>query len=101
MKDWIENGYDDALPVNTFYPPANGEKNGIKKQLDDAADNQRTLLFPVYDTATASQGYHVIGWAAFVIDKVVKWTGKSHELEGHFVTFIANSTRSRQPHHRP
>ena len=52
MKDWIENGYPDYLPVNTDYPPANGEKNGIKKQLEDAADDQRTLLFPVYDTAT-------------------------------------------------
>ena len=33
------------------------------------------LLFPVFDTASASTGYHVIGWAAFVIDDVVEWTG--------------------------
>ena len=33
MKDWLENGYPDYLPIDTDYPPANGEKNGIKKQL--------------------------------------------------------------------
>jgi putative Flp pilus-assembly TadE/G-like protein len=88
MKKWLEDGYPDLLPIDTVYPPANGEKNGIKKQLEDAADAQRVLLFPVYDTATPA-GYHVIGWAAFVIDEVVKWSGKDHELTGHYVTFIS------------
>ena len=97
MKDWLENGYHDYLPIDTDYPPANGEKNGIKKQLEDAADAQRVLLFPVYDTANASTGYHVIGWAAFVIDDVVKWTGKNHELRGHFVTFIATDLAAGNP----
>jgi Flp pilus assembly protein TadG len=96
MKDWLENGYPDALPIDTVYPPANGEKNGIKKQLQDASDAQRVLLFPVYDTATAA-GYHVIGWAAFVIDEVVEWTGKNHELTGHFVTFIATDLAAGNP----
>jgi Putative Flp pilus-assembly TadE/G-like len=90
MKDWLENGYPDYLPINTTYPPANGEKNGIKKQLQDAADDHRVLLFPVYDSATAA-GYNVIGWAAFVIDDIGKWAGKEHVLTGHFVTFIATS----------
>jgi Flp pilus assembly protein TadG len=89
MKDWIENGYPDALPIDTDYPPANGEKNGIKQELEDAAEEERVLLFPVFDSASASTGYHVIGWAAFVIDEVVEWTGHEHELTGHFVTFIA------------
>jgi hypothetical protein len=90
MKDWLENGYDDFLPIGTTYPPANGEKNGIKTQLQQAADDERVLLFPVYDTATAA-GYNVIGWAAFVIDDIGKWTGQEHVLTGHFVTFIATS----------
>ena len=55
------------------------------------------LLFPVFDTANASTGYHVIGWAAFVIDDVVKWTGKNHELRGHFVTFIATDLAAGNP----
>ena len=97
MKDWLENGYTDFLPIDEDYPAANGEKNGIKKELEDAAAAQRVLLFPVYDTANASTGYHVIGWAAFVIDKVVKWSGKLHELTGHFVTFIATDLAAGNP----
>ena len=90
MKDWLESGYPDFLPINTTYPPANGEKNGIKKQLQDAANDQRVLLFPVYDGATTA-GYNIIGWAAFVIDDIGKWAGQEHVLKGHFVTFIATS----------
>jgi hypothetical protein len=97
MKDWLENGYPDYLPIDTDYPPANGEKNGIKQELEDAADEERTLLFPVFDTANASTGYHIIGWAAFVIDDVVKWTGHEHELTGHFVTFIATDLAGGGP----
>jgi Flp pilus assembly protein TadG len=96
MKDWLNNGYPDFLPINTTYPPANGEKNGIKTELQSAADTHRTLLFPVYDTATAT-GYHVIGWAAFVIDDIGKWAGKEHVLTGHFVTFLATDLAAGNP----
>jgi len=96
MKNWLDNGYPDYLPVNTIYPPANGEKNGIKTQLQNAADAHRVLLFPVYDTATAT-GYHVIGWAAFVIDDIGKWAGKEHILTGHFVTFLATDLAAGNP----
>ena len=97
MKDWLENGYPDYLPINTAYPPANGEKNGIKQQLEDAAKDQRVLLFPVFDAAKSITDYYVIGWAAFVIDDVVKWTGQDHELKGHFVTFIATDLAAGNP----
>ena len=96
MKNWLDNGYPDFLPINTIYPPANGEKNGIKSQLQSAADAHRVLLFPVYDTATAT-GYHVIGWAAFVIDDIGKWAGKEHILTGHFVTFLATDLAAGNP----
>ena len=96
MKNWLDNGYPDFLPINTIYPPANGEKNGIKSQLQSAADAHRVLLFPVYDTATVT-GYHVIGWAAFVIDDIGKWAGKEHILTGHFVTFLATDLAAGNP----
>jgi hypothetical protein len=96
MKKWLEDGYTDYLPIDTTYPPANGEKNGIKQQLQDAADEERVLLFPVYDSATTA-GYHVIGWAAFVIDDIGKWAGKEHVLTGHFVTFIATDLAAGNP----
>ena len=96
MKNWLDNGYPDYLPVNTTYPPANGEKNGIQTQLQNAADAHRVLLFPVYDSATAT-GYHVIGWAAFVVDNIGKWAGKEHILTGHFVTFLATDLAAGNP----
>jgi Putative Flp pilus-assembly TadE/G-like len=88
-EDMTDCGYADYLPINTDYPPANGEKNGIKQELQDAADEERVLLFPVFDSANAATGYHIIGWAAFVIDTLDKWTGHEHVMTGHFVTFIA------------
>ena len=93
MKDWLEHGYVDYLPVGVDYPDASGEKNGIKKQLDDAAAAKRVLLFPVFDSAGPS-GFHVIGWAAFVIDQVVKWSGNEHVFTGHYTTFIATDLAS-------
>ena len=101
MKDWLENGYTDFLPIDEDYPPANGEKNGIKKELEDAADAQRVLLFPVFDTANASTGYHVIGWAAFVIDDVVKWTGNDPRAQRPLRDLHRHRPGRRQPDHRP
>ena len=98
MKDWLENGYPDYLPIDTDYPPANGEKNGIKKQLEDAADEQRMLLFPVYDTATASTA--TTSSAGPHSSSTTSSSGEqatNHVLEGHFVTFIATDLAAGNP----
>jgi hypothetical protein len=53
------------------------------------------LLVPVFDAKdAATDSYHVVGFAAFVIDPGgVKWTGNqgsgNHTLTGHFATFVA------------
>jgi Putative Flp pilus-assembly TadE/G-like len=102
MKCWVEDGYSEKcgnsnyLPVDTYYPDASGEKNGIKQELEDAAAEDRVLLFPVFDSAGAT-GFHVIGWSAFVIDEVVKWAGHEHVFTGHFVTFIATDVAAGNP----
>jgi Putative Flp pilus-assembly TadE/G-like len=101
MKNWLTKGYPDYLSIDTIYPPANGEKNGISNELQDVVKanktgDNRVLLFPVYDTASSS-GYHVIGWAAFVITDIGKWAGKEHILTGHFVTFIATDLAAGNP----
>jgi Flp pilus assembly protein TadG len=97
MKSWVANGYSDALPVNTNYPPVNGDKNGIKNELDGAVANHQILLFPVFDSATWATGFHVIAWAAFVIDSVDKWTGSKHELTGHFVQLFVHDVPAGNP----
>ena len=85
--------------------PANGEKNGIKKELDEAAEEQRTLLFPS-STSPGPRRLPRHRLAEFVIDEVVKWNGHddpgNHVLEGHFVDSSPATwqpaTRSRSRH---
>ena len=57
------------------------------------------LLFPVFDVANAAAGsFHVIGWAAFVIDVVgVDWGSHIKPLTGHFMTFIATDLAAGNP----
>jgi Flp pilus assembly protein TadG len=94
MNRWIRDGYPDYLSVNVDYPAATGDKNGLKNELQDAAAQKRVLLFPVFDTASATTGFHVIGWAAFVIDEVVQWNGSRHVLTGHYTTLVATDLAS-------
>ena len=79
---------------------ANGEKNGIKKQLEDAADAQRVLLFPGLRHRQREPGYHIIGWAAFVIDDVVKWTGQEPRAHRPLRDLHRHRPGRRQPDHR-
>ena len=102
MKKWLADGYPDALPIDTMYPPGNGQKNGLDKVLEAHAQAQTELLFPIFDYAVSDpDGYHVVGWAAFVIDEVVKWGGNdipgNHVIKGHFVTFIASDLAAGNP----
>ncbi len=90
-----------------------GETVGpVRQGLQDAADRAQVLFFPVFDqAATADRSFHIIGWAAFVIDPTgVNWDGRRREqLTGHFVTFIATDlagggtarrrNRLRRPRH--
>jgi len=97
------------LPVNKWYIQNNGVKNGVKQGFDYAADptNGVTLLIPVFDCvylaspATTSctpvswqpDAYHVIGFAAFVVERVIVWNngqGGGHKIQGHFTTYIAS-----------
>jgi hypothetical protein len=89
LGDWIENGYGSALPSNNWYDVKTGVTVGpIKHALDDAANARRALFFPVFDIADGvNQSFHVIGWAAFLIDVGgVDWGSKDKKLTGHFVS---------------
>jgi Putative Flp pilus-assembly TadE/G-like len=94
LADWIDNGYGSALPSNTWYDVKTGQTVGpIDHALNDAANAGRALFFPVFDQADGpNSAFHVIGWAAFVIDRGgVNWGSQVKKLTGHFVTFIATS----------
>ena len=100
MKDWLEGRVPGCPSDRHLLSPGQRREERHQAGLEDAADEQRTLLFPVFDLAQDPDGYHVIGWAAFVIDEVVKWSGNDHPeslIEGHFVTFIASDLPAGNP----
>ena len=97
LDDWIENGYSSALPANQWYGIKTGETVGpVKHGFDSRAGTGQPLFFPVWDQySSAGPTYHVVGWAAFVIDAGgVNWGSHTRELTGHFVTFTATDLAS-------
>lgn len=99
LKDWIENGYPDALPANKWYGVKTGETIGpVKQGLNDRIGTP--LFFPVFDQVTNSGPnyfFHIIGWAAFVIQKVDAWGPGGRQLTGYFVTYIATDLPAGDP----
>jgi hypothetical protein len=96
LVDWIDNGFSGYLGVNTWFPAVFGQKRGpVTNALE--RNYGRPLLFPVFDIAdAANKQFHVIGWAAFVIEEVVAWkqdvpgcTPNCKVLKGYFVDYLA------------
>lgn len=93
LKDWIENGYSQALPANMWYGVKTGETVGpVKQGFTDRVGIP--LFFPVFDQVANDSNnnyfFHIIGWAAFVIDPGgIVWGPQGRSLTGHFTTFIA------------
>jgi hypothetical protein len=103
MVNYIEQGFPGTLDVNKWYQQNNGAKNGIKQGVDFAIANGKPLLIPVYDCVSVTPpavvcgpgtgnpaAYHVIGFAAFVIQSRNGWNnGQGHTFTGYFTTYIA------------
>jgi hypothetical protein len=103
MNTYMETGFPGTIDVNKWYVQNNGAKNGIKQGVDFSITNGTKLLIPVYDcvsvtppTVVCGSGtgdpaaYHVIGFAAFVIQSRNGWNnGQGHTFTGYFTTFIA------------
>ena len=103
MTDYIEKGFPGTLDVNKWYQQNNGAKNGIKQGVDTAIASGQPLLIPVYDCVSVTPptvvcgpgtgdpaAYHVIGFAAFVIQSRNGWNnGQGHTFTGYFTQFIA------------
>lgn len=99
LKDWIETGYNDALPAHQWYGVKTGETIGpVKQGLNDSIG--KPLFFPVFDQVTNSGPnwfFHIAGWSAFVIESVDSWGPGGRQLTGHFVTFIATDLAAGDP----
>jgi Flp pilus assembly protein TadG len=100
LRDWLDNGYANALPANQWYGVKTGETIGpVHQGLTDNAGTGKPLFFPVWDQYSSSDNsFHVIGWAAFVIDAAgVNWGSHTRELTGHFVTYTATDLAAGDP----
>ena len=99
LKDWIENGYADALPANQWYGVKTGETVGpIKQGFNDRIGVP--LFFPVFDSVANSGPnyfFHIVGWAAFVITSVDAWGPGGRQLSGHFVTYTTSDLPAGLP----
>ena len=90
--------------VEAWYDDKTGETIGpIKSALNDAAAAPAVLFFPGLRRRERCGGsFHVIGWAAFVIDVGgVDWGPHVKQLTGHFVTFIATDLAGGNPNGDP
>jgi hypothetical protein len=100
QSDWVTAGYQGLLAVNKFYGATTGQRTALRNALNSVVG--KVLLIPVFDSANLSWcggdgGFHVIGWAAFVIDQTVSnsdWNPHMKILHGHFVEFIAHDVES-------
>jgi Flp pilus assembly protein TadG len=100
LKDWIESGYPDALPANQWYGVKTGETVGpVKQGFTDRVGVP--LFFPVFDQVANSGSnyfFHIIGWAAFVIDPGgITWGPQGRSLTGHFTTYTATDLAAGGP----
>jgi hypothetical protein len=90
LADWIENGFDQYLPLGGYYsdPGAKFSSSAIQQALDDRM--QTELLFPVYDTLTGSGSnatYHIIAWVGFHLTGF-EAQGNTGSLTGRFTRVI-------------
>jgi Putative Flp pilus-assembly TadE/G-like len=103
MNTYMETGFPGTIDVNKWYVQNNGAKNGIKQGVDYSITNGTKLLIPVYDCVSVTPpavvcgpgtgnpaAYHVIGFAAFVIQSRNNWSnGQGHTFTGYFTQYIA------------
>jgi hypothetical protein len=101
MDIWIANGHAGTLPANAWYAgDANsGNHGGIQNYFPGGSGTNPTpqpagspLFIPLYDTLDTANSppnwYHVVGFAAFVIDLPSSRWSNVHTLTGHWVKFL-------------
>jgi Putative Flp pilus-assembly TadE/G-like len=102
ITSWIQNGYPGTLPVNQYFGGVNGQKstqNALNTQIS------KPLLVPVFDDAQASWcknpakgGFHIVGWAALIIDQTIPdsdWSPHVKTLHVHFIEYIVHDVESK------
>jgi hypothetical protein len=86
LADWIDNGFDGALPIGSYFsdPGAKFNDSNIQNALQFRYGSE--LLFPVYDKLVnggSNADYHIVAWAAFHITNV-QASGTGGSITGWF-----------------
>jgi len=95
LADWLLNGYDDELPLGTYFsaPSANFNNSQFTASLDAVIGKE--VLFPVYRLLTgpgSNAKYDIIGWVGFVITSF-NTGGSSGTLTGYFTSYTATGVQ--------
>jgi hypothetical protein len=100
QSDWVVNGHNGTLFVNRYYGATTGQRIALRTALNSVVN--KTLLIPVFDSGDPTWcggdgGFHVVGWAAFVIDQQIPnsdWNPHLKIIHGYFVTLIVTDVQS-------
>jgi hypothetical protein len=91
LSDWIDNGYNDYLPLRQYYsdPGAKWNNSQIQGSLNNRIGTE--LLFPVFDViqGTGSNAeYRVIAWVGFHLTDKTATSGTTGSISGYFTRII-------------
>lgn len=95
LADWMANGYNELMPLGTYFaaPSVDFNGNSFQSAVADHIQIGDEVLFPVYRPPIVGGGsgakFNIVGWVGFVISKV-DLSGSTGKLTGHFVEYIAD-----------
>jgi Flp pilus assembly protein TadG len=96
LADWLLNGYEDELPLGTYYSAPSANFNNSQFQDSLSAVRGKEVLFPVYRLLTgpgSNAKYDIIGWVGFVITSF-DTSGSSGTLTGYFTSYTASGVQA-------
>jgi Flp pilus assembly protein TadG len=91
LAEWLLHGYDDYLPLGTYYSAPSANFNNSQFQDSVRAVLGKEVLFPVYRLLTgpgSNAKYDIIGWVGFVIT-AFNPSGSTGTITGHFTSYTA------------
>ena len=104
LANWMESGYDQAMPLGTYTgaPGASFNSGPFDQALSDKIGSE--VLFPVYQPPVTQSGtnanFNIVGWVGFWITGY-QAQGNSGTVYGHFDRYIAQGLQSSYPNTQP
>ena len=99
LGDWIENGYQDEMPLGTYNTSTGNPFSSSHVKDGLTARIGTEVLFPVYKTLTGTGSnakYEIIGWVGFHLTSI-DMKGNEEKLFGWFTRVIWQGLPSTNP----